>query len=78
MYLCVCVCVRILFFSWILYEKPGFQGRSIALEEGPVELPNEWTEEGHVHCPAMVIGSIKLAVRVSDICRGDTDVCLCL
>ncbi|KAL2081783.1 hypothetical protein ACEWY4_021601 [Coilia grayii] len=48
---------------WILYESPGFQGRSIALEEGPVELANVWAEEGHSHSSAMVIGSIRLAVR---------------
>lgn len=60
--------------SWLLYEKPGFQGRIIALEEGPTELVNEWAEPepnqevGPDGIPIltkpMVIGSIRLAVRV--------------
>uniref|UniRef100_A0A8C9XK72 Beta/gamma crystallin 'Greek key' domain-containing protein n=1 Tax=Sander lucioperca TaxID=283035 RepID=A0A8C9XK72_SANLU len=31
---------------WVLYEKPDFQGRSIALEEGGIELTNVWAEPG--------------------------------
>lgn len=63
-------------FSWLLFEKPGFQGRIIALEEGPTDdLVNVWAEEGPpttldemgqpVPTVPMVIGSIRLAVRVS-------------
>lgn len=63
-------------FSWLLFEKPGFQGRIIALEEGPTDdLVNVWAEEGPpttldqmgqpVPTAPMVIGSIRLAVRVS-------------
>uniref|UniRef100_A0A8B9GZ53 Crystallin beta-gamma domain containing 1a n=1 Tax=Astyanax mexicanus TaxID=7994 RepID=A0A8B9GZ53_ASTMX len=58
---------------WLLYEKPGFQGRSIALEEGPSEVVNEWaeTDPGQEVGPngvplpnkPIVIGSIRLAVR---------------
>ncbi|XP_072546109.1 uncharacterized protein crybg1a isoform X2 [Salminus brasiliensis] len=58
---------------WLLYEKPGFQGRSIALEEGPTEVVNEWAEPdpgqevGPNGMPLptkpIVIGSIRLAVR---------------
>ncbi|XP_051578233.1 uncharacterized protein LOC127454823 isoform X2 [Myxocyprinus asiaticus] len=58
---------------WLLYEKPGFQGRSIALEEGPLEVANEWAEtepSGEVGpnslplpTTPMVIGSIRLALR---------------
>ncbi|XP_052009909.1 beta/gamma crystallin domain-containing protein 1-like isoform X2 [Xyrauchen texanus] len=58
---------------WQLYEKPGFQGRSIALEEGPAEVVNEWAEtepSGEVGpnglplpTTPMVIGSIRLALR---------------
>ncbi|XP_066527442.1 serine-rich adhesin for platelets isoform X2 [Hoplias malabaricus] len=58
---------------WLLYEKPGFQGRTIALEEGPTELENEWAEidPGQEVGPngmplptkPMVIGSIRLAVK---------------
>lgn len=65
-----------LFFSWLLYEKAGFQGRIIALEEGPTEhIVNVWAEEGTpttldqmgqpVQTAPMVIGSVRLAVRVS-------------
>lgn len=73
------VCVNFSLFSWLLYEKPGFQGRTIALEEGPTDhILNVWTE---VETPTtldqmgqpvptepLVIGSIRLAVRVS--CDG--------
>lgn len=63
-------------FSWLLYEKPGFQGRVIALEEGITEkIVNIWGEEGtptmldqtgqSVPTVPVVIGSIRLAVRVS-------------
>ncbi|MGH0140304.1 UNVERIFIED_CONTAM: hypothetical protein FKN15_030254 [Acipenser sinensis] len=58
--------------SWF-YEKPHFQGRSIALEEGQTELVNVWNEvaceenaagDSKPDTPAhMVIGSIKLAVK---------------
>ncbi|MCI4382280.1 hypothetical protein PGIGA_G00013100, partial [Pangasianodon gigas] len=58
---------------WLLYEKPGFQGRIIALEEGPTELVNEWAEPEPnqevgpdgipIPTTPMVIGSIRLAVR---------------
>lgn len=68
--------IFIFFFSWLLYEKPGFQGRIIALEEGPTEqIVNMWAEEGTpttldqmgqpVPTAPMVIGSVRLAVRVS-------------
>ncbi|XP_053365441.1 beta/gamma crystallin domain-containing protein 1 isoform X2 [Clarias gariepinus] len=58
---------------WLLYEKPGFQGRVIALEEGPTELVNEWMEPEPdqevgpdgipIPTKPMVIGSIRLAVK---------------
>lgn len=69
--------------SWLLYEKPGFQGRVIALEEGPTELVNEWVEPEPdqevgpdgipIPTKPMVIGSIRLAVKVraSDVCFGE-------
>uniref|UniRef100_A0A8C7NZ52 Beta/gamma crystallin 'Greek key' domain-containing protein n=1 Tax=Oncorhynchus mykiss TaxID=8022 RepID=A0A8C7NZ52_ONCMY len=65
--LCVCLPAPICLCSWVLYERPGFEGRSIALEEGPIELTNVWADAGppgshpHVDIP-MVIGSIRLAV----------------
>lgn len=59
--------------SWILYEKPDFHGRSIALEEGGIELTNVWAEtevetEPH-NSPPMLIGSIRLAVWVSALVK---------
>ncbi|MGH0131939.1 UNVERIFIED_CONTAM: hypothetical protein FKN15_015741 [Acipenser sinensis] len=67
------ISVRVVRGCWIFYEKPHFQGQSVALEEGQTELVNVWNE---VACeenvagerkldPAapMVIGSIKLAVK---------------
>uniref|UniRef100_A0A3P8UIG5 Beta/gamma crystallin 'Greek key' domain-containing protein n=1 Tax=Cynoglossus semilaevis TaxID=244447 RepID=A0A3P8UIG5_CYNSE len=49
---------------WLLYEKPGFQGRVIALEEGP-------TEQIPVPTAPVVIGSIRLAVRDYSLSRID-------
>ncbi|XP_051252202.1 uncharacterized protein crybg1a isoform X1 [Dicentrarchus labrax] len=68
------ISVRVIRGCWLLYEKPGFQGRIIALEEGPTEqIVNMWAEEGTpttldqmgqpVPTAPMVIGSIRLAVR---------------
>uniref|UniRef100_A0A8C4ZC58 Beta/gamma crystallin 'Greek key' domain-containing protein n=1 Tax=Gadus morhua TaxID=8049 RepID=A0A8C4ZC58_GADMO len=68
--------------SWMLYEKPGFLGRTIALEEGPTDhLVNMWAEEetpmplgpGGQPIPTapMVIGSIRLVVRDYSIPRID-------
>lgn len=60
-------CVVFSHYSWLLYEKPDFQGRSIALEEGGIELTNVWAELGQeteAH-PPMLIGSIRLVVWVS-------------
>ncbi|XP_055005416.1 beta/gamma crystallin domain-containing protein 1-like [Boleophthalmus pectinirostris] len=68
------VSVRVVRGCWILYEKPGFQGRTIALEEGGLELANVWAqpEPGPGLDPGldpdldpqvpMQIGSIRLAV----------------
>lgn len=56
-------------FSWVLYEKPDFQGRTIALEEGGIDLNNVWAESGAETEPQdgvpMRIGSIRLAVWVN-------------
>ncbi|XP_028981587.2 uncharacterized protein crybg1a isoform X2 [Esox lucius] len=67
------ISVRVVRGCWLLYEKPGFQGRVIPLEEGPMELVNVWAEEvtpgaldetgRPVPTSPMVIGSIRLAVR---------------
>ncbi|KAK2878760.1 hypothetical protein Q8A67_019551 [Cirrhinus molitorella] len=67
------ISIKVVRGCWLLYEKPGFQGRSIALEEGPTEIANEWAEtepSGEVGpnglplpTTPMVIGSIRLALR---------------
>ncbi|XP_041716907.1 beta/gamma crystallin domain-containing protein 1 isoform X2 [Coregonus clupeaformis] len=59
--------VKVVRGCWVLYERPGFEGRLIALEEGPIELTNVWADAGppgsHPHVdPPIVIGSIRLAV----------------
>ncbi|XP_030578002.1 beta/gamma crystallin domain-containing protein 1-like isoform X2 [Archocentrus centrarchus] len=61
------ISVKVVRGCWVLYEKPNFQGRIIALEEGSTELVNEWAEpqvgtEPH-SSPPVLIGSIRLAVR---------------
>ncbi|KAK5903435.1 hypothetical protein CgunFtcFv8_007215 [Champsocephalus gunnari] len=61
------VSVMVVRGCWILYEKPDFQGRCIALEEGGIELTNMWAEPGPEtepeSLPPMQMGSIRLAVR---------------
>ncbi|KAM8916257.1 uncharacterized protein crybg1a isoform 2-T2 [Spinachia spinachia] len=76
------ISVRVIRGCWLLYEKPGFQGRIIAFEEGPTEhIVNMWAEEGApttldqtgqpVPTAPMVIGSIRLAVRDYSLPRID-------
>lgn len=75
-------------FSWLLYEKPGFQGRVLALEEGPTHhVVNMWADEGppdqmsQPPAAPVTIGSVRLAVRVrplSDPTSGDTRQTSCL
>ncbi|KAM7403968.1 hypothetical protein PAMA_004402 [Pampus argenteus] len=62
------ISIRVIRGCWLLYEKPGFQGRVIALEEGPTEnIGNIWAEEETMNQPVLtaptVIGSIRLAIR---------------
>ncbi|XP_063356230.1 microtubule-associated protein futsch-like isoform X2 [Pelmatolapia mariae] len=68
------ISVRVIRGCWLLYEKPGFQGRIIALEEGPTDgIVNVWAEEESpatldeigepIPTAPVVIGSIRLAVR---------------
>ncbi|KAM6972920.1 beta/gamma crystallin domain-containing protein 1 [Aplochiton taeniatus] len=67
---------------WLLYEKPGFQGRTIALEEGMTdELVNMWAQEGTpttmdqmgqpIPASPMVIGSLRLVVNDYSVPRID-------
>lgn len=58
--------------SWILYEKPNFEGPSIPLEEGELELTDIWgpgTSEEQTDCKSQkpaVIGSIRHVVKASN------------
>ncbi|XP_072314421.1 uncharacterized protein [Eucyclogobius newberryi] len=74
MVLSALVSVRVVRGCWVLYEKPGFQGRTIALEEGTLELTNVWAQPGPelgldpglepqgLSATPVQIGSIRLAV----------------
>ncbi|XP_057678702.1 uncharacterized protein LOC130907528 isoform X2 [Corythoichthys intestinalis] len=57
------ISVKVIRGCWILYEKPDFQGRCIALEEGGLELTNEWADPETNTTSPMLIGSIRLAIR---------------
>lgn len=57
--------------SWILYEKPNFEGHSIPLEEGELELAGLWAiddilerKEEEESAKPVVIGSIRHVVQV--------------
>uniref|UniRef100_A0A3Q3W411 Beta/gamma crystallin 'Greek key' domain-containing protein n=1 Tax=Mola mola TaxID=94237 RepID=A0A3Q3W411_MOLML len=76
------ISVSVIRGCWLLYEKPGFQGRIIALEEGLTEkIVNIWAEEGtptildqtgqSVPTAPVVIGSIRLAIRDYSLPRID-------
>ncbi|XP_008397856.1 uncharacterized protein crybg1a [Poecilia reticulata] len=76
------ISIKVIRGCWLLYEKPGFQGRILALEEGPMDqLVNMWAEEGTpetlnelgqpVPTAPMVVGSLRLAVRDYSIPRID-------
>uniref|UniRef100_A0A3B3DTX0 Uncharacterized LOC112138627 n=1 Tax=Oryzias melastigma TaxID=30732 RepID=A0A3B3DTX0_ORYME len=67
---------------WLLYEKPGFQGRIIPLEEGLTDqIVDMWAEEETLETPnqtgqpaptsPVVIGSLRLAVRDYSMPRID-------
>ncbi|XP_053736192.1 beta/gamma crystallin domain-containing protein 1-like isoform X2 [Synchiropus splendidus] len=56
------ISVKVVRGCWVLYEKPGFQGRCIPLEEGAIELPNEWAEPGQESTQPVSIGSMRHVV----------------
>ncbi|XP_077018659.1 beta/gamma crystallin domain-containing protein 1 isoform X2 [Tamandua tetradactyla] len=71
------IVIKVVRGCWILYEKPNFEGHSIALEEGDLELSGLWgiddaverNDEAESPKP-MVIGSIRHVVqdyRISQI-----------
>lgn len=60
------ISVKVARGCWLLYEKPDFQGRTVALEEGDTELSNMWGDpeeqtEAQNDTPVL-IGSIRLVV----------------
>ncbi|XP_005883890.1 PREDICTED: absent in melanoma 1 protein [Myotis brandtii] len=71
------VLVKVVRGCWILYEKPNFEGHSIPLEEGELELAGLWgiddileRKEEEESAKPVVIGSIRHVVqdyRVSHI-----------
>uniref|UniRef100_A0A8D0L5U2 Crystallin beta-gamma domain containing 1 n=1 Tax=Sphenodon punctatus TaxID=8508 RepID=A0A8D0L5U2_SPHPU len=71
------ILVKVIRGCWILYEKPNFEGPSIPLEEGELELTNLWgegasedTDENKSSKPA-VIGSIRHVVKDYRVCQID-------
>ncbi|XP_048349461.1 beta/gamma crystallin domain-containing protein 1 isoform X2 [Sphaerodactylus townsendi] len=69
--------VKVVRGCWILYEKPNFEGPSIPLEEGELELTNIWGEQpsdDKDECKSSepaVIGSIRHVVKDYRLCRID-------
>ncbi|KAM4904060.1 beta/gamma crystallin domain-containing protein 1 [Sylvia borin] len=71
------ILVKVIRGCWILYEKPNFEGPSIPLEEGELELSDIWgagTSEEQSDCKSQkpaVIGSIRHVVKDYRVCRID-------
>ncbi|KAM7135786.1 beta/gamma crystallin domain-containing protein 1 isoform 3-T3 [Molossus nigricans] len=71
------ILIKVVRGCWILYEKPNFEGHSIPLEEGELELAGLWGIEDNLEqnekeesAKPMVIGSIRHVIqdyRVSHI-----------
>ncbi|NXL91487.1 CRBG1 protein, partial [Alectura lathami] len=63
------ILVKVVRGCWILYEKPNFEGPSVPLEEGEMELTDIWgagTSEEQSECRSLkpaVIGSIRHVVK---------------
>ncbi|CAM5132090.1 unnamed protein product [Natator depressus] len=70
------ILVKVIRGCWILYEKPNFEGPSIPLEEGELELDNIWgentsEEKDEYNSKSAVIGSIKHVVKDYRVCQID-------
>ncbi|XP_060093642.1 beta/gamma crystallin domain-containing protein 1 isoform X2 [Heteronotia binoei] len=69
--------IKVIRGCWILYEKPNFEGPSVPLEEGELELTNIWGEQPsddkdeYKSPEAVVIGSIRHVVKDYRLCRID-------
>ncbi|KAM5164356.1 beta/gamma crystallin domain-containing protein 1 isoform 2-T2 [Mantella aurantiaca] len=58
---------------WILYEQPNFEGRTIPIEEGDIEVTNPWGEEQVEESSRIpvVIGSLRHVVKDYRVCQID-------
>ncbi|XP_026870228.2 beta/gamma crystallin domain-containing protein 2 [Electrophorus electricus] len=45
------ISIRVVRGGWVLYEKPEFKGKKIALDEGNIELTNLFGPQGNDQCP---------------------------
>lgn len=55
-------------FSWILYEKPHFQGQKCVLEEGEKVLSCDWVLQKRKHPQRnFVLGSIRRVLKVTEL-----------
>uniref|UniRef100_A0A8B9UW30 Crystallin beta-gamma domain containing 1 n=1 Tax=Anas zonorhyncha TaxID=75864 RepID=A0A8B9UW30_9AVES len=66
------ILVKVVRGCWILYEKPNFEGPSVPLEEGELELSDIWgasASEEQNECKSVVIGSIRHVVKASNVIK---------
>ncbi|XP_077343298.1 beta/gamma crystallin domain-containing protein 1 isoform X2 [Lithobates pipiens] len=58
---------------WIIYEHPNFEGRTIPIEEGDIEVTNPWGEElQEENSPKpVVIGSLRHVIKDYRVCQID-------
>ncbi|XP_066463987.1 beta/gamma crystallin domain-containing protein 1 isoform X2 [Eleutherodactylus coqui] len=67
------ICVKTVRGCWILYELPNYEGKTIALEEGDIDITNPWGNESqdeNSQSP-VVIGSLRHVVKDYRVCRID-------
>ncbi|NXV14579.1 CRBG1 protein, partial [Cepphus grylle] len=77
------ILIKVIRGCWVLYEKPNFEGPSIPLEEGELELPDIWgagtSEEKNEYksLKPAVIGSIRHVVKASNRNKENFDYRVC-